>query len=312
MPATLYDALLGAITLRQCTAAEFAAGNDIIIGRQSGALDPDSFYVRSGQPRLSWTSFDMDTIFGNGGISVTAGLNITSGNLRLHSQVRASGGAFLGSTSHQVISATNTNSTNRRGLVIANSFECSQTGEGMSAQLSVMPISGTGLANDPPISIATSQSLPSSGFNNRYFLGPALLTPVGGEATELPKVTSWTVSTGIETEPEMSSGSVWATDDYIIARNPIIEIRTRDQAALNAWGPLFKALDAVTVIARKGEKGGARVGDDQDEHIALSFGGSIVDVQTLSAQDTQTGEVGIRILGKVLSVSNTYTITPGD
>src|SRR5690606_12771208 len=136
-------------------------------------------------------------------------------------------------------------------------FEVSQGGEGLLAQLSVMPLSADGLT--APVSISTGQSLASSGFNNRYFLGPALLTAASGSATELPKVTSWSVNPGIETESELSSGSVYATDEYTIARNPSIEIRSRDQLAVNAWGPLIKALDAVIVIARKGQPGGARV-----------------------------------------------------
>lgn len=309
MPATLYDALLGGITLYQCTAAELSPGNKIIAGRQSGAIDPDSFYLESGQPRLSWTSFDMDTLFGVGGVSPSAGLAITTGNLRMYAQVRSGGGTFLSGSNHEIISATNTTSTNRRGLVIPTSYQVSQGAEGLSAQLTVMPLSATGLASDPPIAVAGSGALPSSGFNNRYFMGPALFTAVSGSATELPKVSSWSVSPGIDTEVEMSSGNVFAIDEYITARNPVMEIRTRDQAALRSWGPLIKALDAAIVIARKGQKGGARVADTEDEHIAFSFAGSIVDVQQLSAQDTQTGEVGIRILGKALSVSNTYQIS---
>ena len=114
MSATLYDAVFSGAggSLKQCTSAEFSAGNEIFAARQSGAIDPSALYLTSGEPRARWTSLDLGGALSL--ISATAGLYETTG-IVLPYRRRSAGSTYEGSSSHVKLTGT-------KGLIVPTQF----------------------------------------------------------------------------------------------------------------------------------------------------------------------------------------------
>jgi hypothetical protein len=82
-----------------------------------GAIDPGAVILQNGEPQVNVKSHDISTLLT--AISLTAGLQCAAGSNLIQWQVRADGGAFLGTLSHVVL-------TNKKLFVVPKRLSASQ------------------------------------------------------------------------------------------------------------------------------------------------------------------------------------------
>ena len=292
MSAAIHDATFGALVLRQCTQASFQANNEIDIGRQSGSLDPSALYIHQGQPRARWQTHDVVGLLG--AITITGGLYVSSGTISIPWRRRSAGASFLGNTSHLQLSAT-------KGLMIPQSIEASQSSPKASASVEAVLLSTDGLAE--PVTSVINATPAALAYNLEFRLGPVLLN-----GAQVPKITGFTVNPGIEIELEYADGAVFPTDVFLTMRTPTIDIRFRDEQALDTYGPLFAEMEDATCFLRKKVEGATVLDDAEDEHISFAFADGIASVEEISASGNATSEPGLRLHGEQITVSTTAVI----
>lgn len=292
MSAAIHDATFGALVLRQCTQASFQPNNQVDVGRESGSLNPSALYISGGEPRARWQTHDIVGLLG--AISITAGLYVGSGTIQIPWRRRAAGGTFAGNTAHLQLSGT-------KGLLIPSAIEASQGSPKASASVEAVLLSTDGQAE--PVTSVINATPAALAYNLEFRLGPVLLN-----GAQVPKITGFTVTPGIEIELEYADGATFPTDVFIVLRTPTIEIRFRDEQALDTYGPLFSTMEDLTCFLRKKVEGGTVLGDAEDEHISFAFADGIASVEEISASGNATSEPGLRLHGEEITVSTTAVI----
>lgn len=293
MSAAIYDAVFGALAIKQCSSAEFSPNNQIQPARMSGAIDPTAHYLASAEPRCRWASHDLATILG--ALSVTAGLYVGSGTITVPWNRRSAGSTFLGATSHFRLNGT-------KGLIWPVSFEANQGDPTARGMLECVFLSSDGLTT--PVTSSTAQSLASQAFTSEFRLGPVAIS-----GSAVPGVVGVQVNTGINVELEYLNGGLFPTNAYITQRDPTIDVRFRDETALHSFGPLIASASSMVAYLRKKTQGGSVVADGTSEHIAFSFADGICDIQQISGSGNSTCEPALRVFGETLTASAASAIS---
>lgn len=290
----LYDAIFGAgVPISQCQSTSLSNNVELLIGRDTGDVDPALTAVMKAEPTASIVTYDVAgfiSIFGVGGASVS------SGTVSLPYRKRAAGSTFAGTLSHFILTGAN-------AFGYATSFSASQDGEA-TASADVKFLSTTGEAN--PLASAVSQTLSAQSYNAAYTLGPAKIG-----ASQVPEVTAMTINPGLQVEAKFYNGGTFPISCVIVQRNPTIELTVADFDAFNTHGPMFSDNDSQDVVGyfRKMAPGSTRVADATAQHCAFTLTDGIITVPDFSAQDTSDGSGTILITGKSLAVSATSAIS---
>ena len=296
MSSCIFDAILGSKTIAQCDSASFQANIEVTPLRNSGAIDPVAHYITGGAPKGMWTTTDLATLLGSGGVLPAAGLSIAAAsNIDLPWSRRLAGSTRAGSTSHtRIRGATG-------GMAVLSRIQASQGQPFASADFEVGFLSSDGLT--APCSIAVDQSLSSQTAVNVFRLGPAYGTKSGGASTQGKGVVGVTVNPNVELLFEKFDGAIRPINAYIKERNPTIEVQFLDEEDLDFWCDLYNQLTAFTVYLQKMTAGGTVVAGATSEHIALSFADAVVSCEGISGSGTDTALPTMRITGESLSVS---------
>lgn len=295
----LQDVIFGAgTTIKQCQGVSHSNEVNLLIGRDSGDVDPALTAVLEAGPTTTATSFDVAGFIGVFG--VTAGALVEAGTVSLPFQKRANGSTFAGASSHFTMTGTN-------AYGYPTQYTATQGGEA-TATADIMFLSTDG--ETAPLSSATGTSLSASTYNAAYSLGPAKIGS-GMSFTQLPEVTGVTVAPGLQVEVRRFNGNPYPEKAVIVQRNPTIEITVADLDSIDDYGPMFSSNDNndAVVYFRKALDGSARVSNATAQHIAFTLSGGIVTVQDFSAQDTSDGSATLLVTGKSLAVSATSAIS---
>jgi hypothetical protein len=293
----VYDAVLGAYTLKQCQMADYSPNGQVIHGKYSGGIDPVEIYAGICAPMASFETEDVAGMLG--GLSVTAGLSVSSGTITLPWQRRAQHGTYAGSGSHVTLTCAN-------GLIVPLSISAQQ-GANASAQVAVSFRSDSGGLADP-VTYTSGASLSAQAYGASYTLGPCSLDSVA-----IPEVMAVTVNTGITVTPEYSDGGLWPTELYITDRTPWIELTFKDLdfvTSVDTWADMAN----LVVYMRKRSDGAAGAGGvfipaATAQHIKFSFADGIASMQRISASGQQTGGATVRFYGETLVGSATNAIS---
>lgn len=291
----LHDLIFGSgVAIKQCQAVDHSNNFTLVIGRDSGDVDPALIGVMEAEPTTTVTSLDVAGVLGIFG--VTTGASVSAGTVTIPMTKRAAGSTFAGTSSHFTMTGAN---------AFGYMTSCSaQQGQDAQAQFDIMHLSTNGQA--APLSSATGATLSANAYNAQYTLGPAKI-----DGTEVPEITGITVNTGLTVETRRYGGAVYPTVCVITQRNPSIDLTVADFDEVDTYGPLFVTNDSIDAVAyfRKCADGSTRVADATEEHIAFTLSDGITTVENFSGQDTSDGSATIRITGKSLAVSTTSAIS---
>jgi len=290
----LHDVIFGSgVAIKQCQSVDHSNNISLLIGRDSGDVDPAFTGVMEAEPSTSISSYDVAGVVGIFGV---VGASVSSGTVTLPFSRRAAGSTFAGTTSHFTVTGAN-------AFGYPTSYTASQ-GQDASANVDIMFLSTNGLA--APLSSATGATLSANAYNVAYSLGPATI-----DGTQVNEITSITVNPGLTVETRKYDGSVYPTVCVITQRNPTIELTVAKFDEIDTYGPMFVTNDSIDAVAyfRKCVDGSTRVADATAEHIAFTLSDGITTVERFGAQDTSDGSATIRITGKSLTVSATSAIS---
>lgn len=286
---TVYDAVLGALTLKQVTDGSYAAGAQPIAGRASGNIDPDQYFGGPAEPRASFSSADVAGVIA--GLSMSGGLSVASGTITIPFRKRSNQAGFAGAASHFTVSGTN-------GLIVPTRFRASQDGEAALADVECWFRSTDGLTM--PAAVNVNQSLAAQSFNAQYALGPVT---VNGAA--IPEIVEVSVNPGITVRSSRHDGGIYPQKLYIVDRRPTIDLTFEDFDEAIAG---YLALTAAVVYFRK-RSGVGFAADVSTVHCAFSFADGIATAEQLSASGQQDGRCTVRLHGEALTASAASAIS---
>lgn len=289
----VYDAIVGAVALKQIKRTSFSPGAQLQADRMSGAVDPAVFFLQGAEPRATFESMDMPGVIA--GISATAGLFVSAGTLTIPFNRRANGGTFAGGS-------TNFTLTGANGMAILQSLGAAQSDEGAVASIELCFLSTDGLTI--PVAANVNQALAAEAYDASHAFGPAYLNGV-----KLTQVVSTRVNTGVALTVKRYDGSVYPTIAFIQTRNPSIEITFENFDAINTYGPLFAAPTACAVYYRQKSPGGTFATDITATHVKASFGaGGMSAVQSAEASGNANGTATLHVVGTALALTAASTI----
>lgn len=288
----IHDVIWGGVTLKQCRKVEFNAGGTVAPDFTTGDVAPSDHYLISASPKCAFTCGDLAGVIA--GLS-SQFLAVAAGTITVPFNLRAAGSTFAGSSSHDIISATD-------GLLVINSFSASQgEQEGSSVSLTGYFKSSDGVT--VPVTIGTGQTLSSNAYNATHKLGPST---INGSAID--GITRVTVNTGINVLPDMTDGAIYPTDHYINRIAPSIDVTGRRVSLFTALGPIFTTQTAAVFKFRKRASGGTVVSAATSAHLSFTFADGITEVQQVSGSGNSDAEVTLRLYGEALTISSTATI----
>lgn len=279
MGAMVHDAYIGAVTLSQCSQAGYASNTTIESGFASGGITPEAKFLTKAEPVATWTTSDIASVIA--GIDLETGLCLSSATISIPWATQNCGGAT--GSGHTVISGSN-------GFAVIQSITARQ-GETAIATVECCFLSTNGFL--APTS-ASSGSLTSAAFVGEY-----TLSAVSVNSTSLTGVTGFTVSPNVAYEKRYTNGGIYPTHIFLGQVVPHIDITFENQAYASTYGPLFAAMSSASCSMIKRLDGGAL---DEDT-VAVSFGGGIISMETISGQGRTPAEVTLRLHGLSLAGS---------
>jgi hypothetical protein len=292
MPHSLYDAVLGALALKQVTNVDFSANGEPLEGIVSGGIDVAEYFGGPADFRASFDTEDLASVAAVSNIA-TAGLAVASGTITIPWQKRADLSTFASGSNHYTLSGTN-------ALIVPSRFDLPAQ-DNASASLECVFVSSDG--DTVPVGVNVSQALASQSFVGLYGLGP-----VSVNGTVLTEVLGATITPGIRLDARMYEKN-YARNVHIIARRPVIEIRTYDLPGLSALGPAWGVGTACVVYARR-RSGVSWALDAATSHVKFSFADGIIKpVAGLSGAGNGDGTRTLRFFGESLVVTGSSAIT---
>lgn len=295
MSYSLYDAVLGAVNLRQVISSAYRANGTVIPGYQSAGLAPSQLYGGRINPVFVLSSGDLATVLSS--IDPALGLSISTG-IVVPLRQAADQSTYLAGANHFSKTCTN-------GLAVVDQVSAQDGPQSIAtANLTLHCRSADGL---DPVTPATGQSLIAQAFVAQFGFGPAVVTPTGAGAVT-PDITGWTVSTGIQVIKEFQGGLPAPQRVYIRRHPPTIDLQFRDADKLATFTASYKGLTAVDVYARRYADGETFEDDVDLLHGKFSFATGITETQDLTAQDNQSAVATLRLHGKALTWSPTNAI----
>lgn len=285
MAATPYSAVIGAVTVGQVESSTLSNNNTIVRGYASGATTAGAFYLGMAEPKVTFTTTDLDTVLD--GIGAT-GLCVSSGTITVPWASQGCSGT-TGTGTHTALTGAN-------GFAVMTSVSARQGDAFAQGQVELALLSSDGLT--APMTAASNASLSASSLVAQYRLGPVY---IGG--SQVTQVTGVTVNFGVGYITRSYNGGTYPTNTYIERIEPTIDITLENQAVIASLGPLFSSLSNGYVYLQKLSSGGSVVSAATDEHIAISFASGITDVSQVNGSGRTPSEVTLRLHGGSLSLS---------
>lgn len=292
MAETVYDAVLGALTLKQVMRSSYSLNGNPIAGTASGAPDVSEYFGGPSDPQATFESADIAGILA--GLSVTAGLHVLTGTITIPYNKRANGGTFAGATANAQLNATN-------ALIIPTAFRCNQDDEAAIAELMVYFRSTDGVT--VPVTISVGQTLAAQSFNAQYGMGAG---SINGAA--IPELVGISVNTGITIDPQRTNGGIYPSALFIKDRRPSIDFTFEDLDALATYSAQFTVMTAAVAYFRK-RAGVSYAADGSLVHIKFSFADGITTTETIQAAGTNRASATLRCYGETLTATPTSAIT---
>lgn len=290
-PATVYDAIVGAYTIRQVTGARYEPNFQTVSDRFSGGQSPSQVSIITGDPVVSFETPDLASAVA--ALSATAGLAIVSpGTITIPFQDRAEAAAFEGSAAHQTLSAT-------LGLIIPTEISASQDDEGgASLKLEFYPASTDGIA--APVAFNTGATLASQAFVGSYDLGPVKIA-----SAFIGKIKSWRLMFGLKVSRQRYNGESYAqtTGMAIVSLDPMLEITFVDVASAQSSGLFGAVASTVTAFCRVRAAGSTHTADASSAHFSATLTGGLHCVDGISGSGQEDVSCVRRIIGKSLAFS---------
>lgn len=286
-----YDAVLGAISLRQVMRTSYSLNGTPIAGSQSGSPDVSEYFGGPADPRATFESADIAGVLG--GLSVSAGLSVAAGTITIPWNKRANGGTFASGSSHVALSGAN-------ALIVPTRFSVNQDDEAAIAELEVHFRSTTGFAE--PVAEAASQALASQAFNAQYGLGPASIN-----GTAIPELVGISVNPGITVEAQKTNGALYPTALFITQRRPSIDFIFESLDALATYSAQFTVMTAAIAYFRK-RSSVSYVADGTAEHCKFSFADGITTTESVQSSGVSRAQATLRCYGEVLTATATSAI----
>jgi len=294
---SVYDVILGSLTLRQCQNTNFNPAVEAIVGKYSGGISPQAFYINKSSPVCTFETTDLATGLGIGTDTFcSAGLHSESTTITIPFAKRAIGAQFAGAGANDRLNAT-------------YAYTCPTSITAQQNQDATMSVAShfylpTG---EVPVTDSSGQNLGSQTFVGKHTLGPCYITPSGGSSTQVTQVTGVSITPGINVMTEFFDGKAYPKWVGVDAVDPIIEITTRNFTNAWSYGPIGGGVDAVNIYLYNRAVGGVYVADATTTHIQFSFGASLGTIQSIVA-DEKLGTATIRLAGKVLTCDTTSAV----
>lgn len=291
MPHALYDSVLGALTLRQVTAASFSNSGAPIEGVFSNSLDVAQYFGGPADLRASYETEDIASVAAVANIG-TAGLEVAAGTISMPWAQREPQSTFTSGNAHFSLTGTD-------GFVIPTRFNVPSVGDA-SCGLEVIFVSSDG--DTVPVSITTGVTLAGQSFTGLYGLGPVAIN-----GTTLAQVTGFTVTPGLSVETKMY-GKNYVVQTHIVMRRPMIEVTTEDLDTLNALGPAWGVGTSIVAYARA-RSGTSFAADVTASHVKFSGTDGIIKPVEMGASGAGDGSRTIRFYLEGLTIAGSSAIT---
>ncbi|MBR9800262.1 hypothetical protein GYB59_00550 [bacterium] len=288
----VFDAVVGASAIKQVASSSYSPGNNPVVGRGSGAIDPSQIAIASAAPTASFQSTDVAGVLAL--ISASAGLSVAAGtDLEIPYNKAVNGGTFDDEDA-LVISKVST----AAALLTLQQISASDTQDAVADILATF-VSGDGLTH--PIASATGETISGQTFNATHAFGGVAI-----DGTMDSGVVGVVVNPGITivTEPTRS-GFIYPVHASIVQRNPYMDLEFVNMEAANSYGTNFEALTSVVAYFRKRADGGTYAASG---HLSASFATGLKSIEQVNASEGSPGRVTLRLWGKELTTSTSATI----
>lgn len=294
---SVYDVILGSLTVRQCRNTRYNPAIEQIIGRYSGGIDPQTLHVSKATPMCTFDTDDLGTGLAIGTDTFcSAGLHTSNGTITIPFARRSIGALFAGTLSHMRLNGT-------YALHVPTSIS-GQQNQDATMSINTHFYTPTGVV---PVTASTGATLGSQSYVAKYTMGTGWITPSGGSSTQLTQVVGITVTPGIRVFTEFFNGGIYPSWIGIDLREPTIEFTVKSFDDLAAYGPIGAGVDGVLATFRKRADGGTLVSDASSVHIGFTFGAALATISDITANE-QTGTGTIKITGKALTCDTTYAL----
>lgn len=297
--ASVYDAIIGGLTLRQVLSCDYTPNVQAVYGRYSGGVDPQQVSVLSGDFRAQLESADLGGCFAV--VSPQAGLAIASpGSILLPYNSRAPGGTFAGDLANVIAGGT-------LGLLVPRSVSAQQDdAKGATVTLEFFFASADGAT--VPVSFNANQSLSAQAFNALWSLGPVVLndTPIGGlKGSE--------VQFGITVpDPNRYGGLPFNGIEglNITERQPMASATFQDVVTAGGFGN-YGEIDEAVVYYRARAAGGTHWANASGVHVAFTLTGGLYKLRSINAQGQTNASHVLELCPLSVAVSVSSTIPNG-
>jgi hypothetical protein len=290
MADALYDVIIGATTISQVTNVSVSEGLTKIADRTSGAVAPSEIFISVADPRAQIETLDLATVFG--GFNVVTGLHVSGGTWKVPFRKRANGGTFGGNVNY-VFSGTDVHAL----LTTLNAQRGSMATLGIDLDFK----SSDGLT--AAIAYQINQTLASTSYIGCYSLGPCYIG-----TTLIPTNTGVSVTFGSSLLKERYGGANWPTASFVNESNPTMTVNYQDLDITDGREG-GAAVTTVTQFLRKMKPGGTYEAAGDSAHIKIVATGGIINLETASAQGTDSATASFMITAETLSVSTAQAIT---
>lgn len=288
---TIYDAILGSLTLRQVTDASVMGDGEVMNALLSNGTLAELFAGRK-DVRARFTTEDVAGVCGVADIA-TKGLAISSGTITIPLQKRANFGTFEAGSTHYALTGAN-------ALVIPQSFSASENGNATAA-LDVIFASTDGTT--APVTESSTAALGSTQHSSLYSLGPV---SINGTPIDCP--VNLTINTGITVRQQYCKGNIFPVEIYLTPPiTPSIEISGPGVHQLLGSVGGWVAGTALVAYFRKRSTTGF-VADGVAEHIKFSFADGLIR-SSVSGSQGQDASKSITFFGESLVVTAASAIT---
>ncbi len=153
-----------------------------------------------------------------------------------------------------------------------------------------------------PCTISTGQSINADQYNARWALGP-----VSFNGTAIDEVVSVSIDFGIEVRAVRLTGN-FPQRLYIVRRRPSVTIVFTDFAEAQLFAAAHTVMTALVVYLRK-RSGATFVSDVTAEHVRVSFGDGMAQLDTLGASAGENGTGSVTLFGEAITVAAASAIT---
>lgn len=293
MASTIHDLSLfdgtTTIIIRQLSSKDLAPGNTIERAFANGSINSFTFFVNTADRRERFTTNDLVNAIT--AISPAIGVCIDAGTIISQLANRSCNGITAGANHMQALA------TRMRGSL--------RTLRAQQDQMATVDGELIYLSSDgyiDPVAMSIGNSLIATGFTACYRLSKVI---IGG--TQLTGVKGVTVNFGQAWEVERFDGHVYGTQAFLMRVEPFIDITFINEQSIPTLG-LFGSIANATVYFQKMAQGGTVVAPATAEHVAISFGTGIKDMQSIGASGTGLAEPTLRLHGHVLTASTTSAI----